>query len=192
MRMPATRPIDLAVWLDQVVGPMWRAYPAGSLPGLPGGVELVARFVDDDAGRRVLAGVLVLGEAITSPQLRSIPVPALENSANAGTDARRAVRKLPPLERGGLSPEDFSRRVAGPAAPHRSHRGRGHREGPPAGGPTRRRQGRPARPGTDGRRVDGHLSGHHLHAAGRLGEDGAAHAGRLPVQDPAVDRAAAR
>ncbi len=101
----------MADWLDELVGPLWRQYPAGTVPGLPG-VALLARFVDGPGGRRVVAGLLLLGDAVTAEQLRRVPIAALENGANLGSSLHQALKRLRPLRRGQLNREQFAGLVA--------------------------------------------------------------------------------
>lgn len=107
---------DLVQRLDELVGPTWAGFHLGD--SRVSDAALFARWVETDSGRWVLAGVMLLGDAITAEQLRQVPVAALENSANLGTNRGRflldeQLPKLPKLEReAGIAPEDFSRRVA--------------------------------------------------------------------------------
>lgn len=107
----------LARKLDEEIGPSWAGWHYGTIKGLD--AALFARFVENDAGRQVLAGVMLLGDAITAEQLRKVPVAALENSRNLSHEGlpayeqmRAELAKLPPLERGDLSGEEFSQLVA--------------------------------------------------------------------------------
>lgn len=81
------------------------------------GADLWARYTRSESGRWQLSGVVLLGEAITSAQLRKVPVAALENSWNLSAadpaGRREKIRDLPPLVRTeDISPMDFSRLVA--------------------------------------------------------------------------------
>ncbi len=94
---------------------------ARSLPpmtsGIPG-VSLVAVYRRDRHGRLVVASLALVGvdNVITADTLRQVPLTALENSVNltlGGDVNRAALADLGPLRREpGMSPEDFSRRVA--------------------------------------------------------------------------------
>lgn len=106
---------DLARKLDEIVGPSWEGWHYGdSVPG----AAMFARFVKSESGRYVLAGLLLLGDAITAEQLRKVPVTVLENSTNLSTEDAYATMheeldRLAPLQRvASMSPEEFSRLVA--------------------------------------------------------------------------------
>lgn len=81
-------------------------------------VDMYGRLTRAPSGRWQLSGVLLLGDAITSGQLRKVPVGLLENSWNLSSRAamqrREAIEEdLPPLRRTAkMRPEDFSRVVA--------------------------------------------------------------------------------
>jgi len=88
----------------------------GPYPGIDG-ADLWARYGRSPSGRWALSGVMLLGDAITSAQLRKVPVAALENSwnlSNAQASAKRdEISDLPPLKRTpDMTPEAFSRLVA--------------------------------------------------------------------------------
>jgi hypothetical protein len=89
----------------------------GPGPNLPEHA-LFAQFKQAPSGRRVLTGLLLMGDAVTADVLRKIPVALVENSGNLShTEARkqltRARRGLQPLKRQpGQTPEEFSRLVA--------------------------------------------------------------------------------
>lgn len=79
------------------------------------GAEIYAGYSETSAGRLVMSGMVLLGDAITADMLRKVPVKEIENSANIGykTTVREDVDKLPPLQRTpDMAPEDFSRLVA--------------------------------------------------------------------------------
>lgn len=100
-------------WLDRRIGPRWMGWHAEN-SGVPE-TALYAQFKKNEAGRQVLAGLLLLGDALTADRLRTVPVKELENSANlSGSQAfREAVEALPPLERApGMSSEAFSKLIA--------------------------------------------------------------------------------
>jgi hypothetical protein len=107
---------QLARDLNEMDGPDWAGWHYGvSVPE----AALFAKFVKNEAGRMVLAGVMLLGDAITADQLRKVPIAALENSRNLSQEGvaaydqmRVELAKLPPLVRDDLSGEDFSRLVA--------------------------------------------------------------------------------
>jgi hypothetical protein len=111
----ATTINDLARKLGEELGGDWHGY---FLDVAVPDAALVVRFSEGASGRRVLSGVLVLGDAITADQLRKVPVDALENSVNLGAENADAKKdadlaKLRPLVRtADMSPEDFSRLVA--------------------------------------------------------------------------------
>lgn len=103
--------------MNKLDGPQWVSWPYGTLPGMP--AALLAKFVKNESGRHVLAGVLLLGDVLTADHLRRVTVSALEDSYNR-TDFGGAedlqlhaeLVKLPPLERGELTGEEFSHLVA--------------------------------------------------------------------------------
>lgn len=100
-------------WLNERFGPRWLGWYAED-----SGVRdtaLFAQMKQNEAGRWMLTGLLLLGESLTADKLRTVPVTALENSSNlsATQEFRAAVDALPPLKRTAeMSPEDFSRLVA--------------------------------------------------------------------------------
>jgi hypothetical protein len=113
---------ELARKISDETGLDWHGWWRGDVSALPD-TALLAAFTKNDAGRSVLAGVMLLGDAITADLLRKVPVAALENSTNlgvpvgdsesAGDRVRSELAELPPLDRAaGLAPEDFSRLVA--------------------------------------------------------------------------------
>ncbi len=72
-------------------------------------------FREDESGRWVLAGVLLVGDAITAEMLRSVPVSVVEGAQNdqAAATAREELAKLTPLQDADRSdPEAFSQLVA--------------------------------------------------------------------------------
>lgn len=104
----------MAKRLDEEVGPRWIGWHLGDVKAVPG-AALFARFTESETGRQVLSGVMLLGAAITADMLRKVPVSALENSTNlTRTDKqlKTELAKLPPLARGNLAPEEFSKLVA--------------------------------------------------------------------------------
>lgn len=111
-RAPDPRPEDL----DGLLGVRWVGPWEGT--AVPD-ATMFARFTETESGRSVLSGLLLLGDALTSEQLRKVPVTALENSWNlsaghgqADTELREELAKLPPLRRAEMSPEEFSKIVA--------------------------------------------------------------------------------
>lgn len=96
----------------------WAGWYSGHL--IPGeAVAGWAQFTEDDSGRRVLSGLLLLADdAITADLLRKVPVAALENSISLTNRQAREqlgeeLKALPKLERvPGMAPEDFSGVVA--------------------------------------------------------------------------------
>lgn len=86
----------------------WDGGPAG----IPNGT-LWARFKPDADGRKVMVGLVLLTDGITSAGLRSIPVGELEKAyANHTAEAADDPAELPPLHRGNLSYDDFLRLLA--------------------------------------------------------------------------------
>jgi hypothetical protein len=90
----------------------WKGGPAG-IPG----ADLWAQYRDDGDGRRVMVGMLLLADGITSARLRSIPVGALEMEAgvqklDSEERLRAELAKLPPLIRGDQKPDEFYKLVA--------------------------------------------------------------------------------
>jgi hypothetical protein len=108
---------DLARDLAEKIGGDWRGHHTGTIKALPD-LAVLVRVGENAAGRRVLTGLVLLGDAITADQLRKVPVSAIENSANLSVDdaydkMRTELAKLPPLERSAdTDPEEFSRLVA--------------------------------------------------------------------------------
>lgn len=105
----------IAAWLTDEFGGTWRHWKGGPA-GIPD-ADLWAQFRDDPDGKTVLVGMLLLADGITSARLRSVPVGVLEDAAaqqQFGGEAqlRADLAKLPPLERGDLSTDDFYRLVA--------------------------------------------------------------------------------
>jgi hypothetical protein len=77
------------------------------------GATAHAAFRRTSAGRLVLSGLLIGGEAITADMLRQVSVAGLEKLANSETlEVLREIEALPPLKRTSGAPEDFSRLVA--------------------------------------------------------------------------------
>jgi len=73
------------------------------------GAGLGVLFRRNESGRLVVAGVVLLGEAITAADLRLVPLAAIESSRNLSA----GVANLPPLRRDpGMTPEAFSQLVA--------------------------------------------------------------------------------
>jgi hypothetical protein len=73
-----------------------------------------AAFRRTPAGRYVLAGLLIGGEALTADMLRQVPVAKLEELVNfEGREVFDEIEALPPLKRADApDPEDFSHLVA--------------------------------------------------------------------------------
>jgi hypothetical protein len=101
--------------LKQLVGGDWQGYHYGvSVPG----AAMWVRFGPGKAGREVVTGVMLLGDAITKDQLRAVPLAAAENSRNLSVDdafakVHEITDALPPLVREpGVAPEEFSALVA--------------------------------------------------------------------------------
>ncbi|WP_433369055.1 hypothetical protein ACQPZX_42740 [Actinoplanes sp. CA-142083] len=72
-------------------------------------------FREDENGRWVLAGMLLIDSAITAEMLRAVPVAAVENDRNDqfAESAREELAKLTPLQDADRSdPEAFSQLVA--------------------------------------------------------------------------------
>jgi hypothetical protein len=78
-----------------------------------GGVTARAAFRRTPAGRYVLAGLLIGGEALTADMLRQVPVARLEELVNfEGREVFEEIDALPRLRReSGTDPEEFSRLV---------------------------------------------------------------------------------
>lgn len=96
---------------DWFGGDLWRTWGRGvTVPN----AELYAGYTRTEAGRLVLSGLVLLGDALTADTIHKVPVTALENSVNISAgDVREEIDKLPPLQRtSDMSPEDFSRLVA--------------------------------------------------------------------------------
>lgn len=105
----------IAAWLTGEFGGTWRHWKGGNA-GIPD-ANLWAQFRDDSDGKKILVGMLLLADGITSARLRSVPVGILEDAAaqqdSGGEEQLRAdLAKLAPLERGDLSTDDFYRLVA--------------------------------------------------------------------------------
>lgn len=86
------------------------ATPAGA----PETMQLYG-FREDENGRWVLAGLLLIDNAITAEMLRAVPVSAVESGQNdqAAEAAREELAKLTPLQDADRSdPETFSQLVA--------------------------------------------------------------------------------
>lgn len=70
-------------------------------------------FRADENDRRVLAGILLISDAITAEMLRSIPVTAIETTQNSDVAVHDELAKLTPLQSADRSDsEAFSRLVA--------------------------------------------------------------------------------
>jgi hypothetical protein len=113
---PEGTPVVVAVevFLAETLGGTWRSWYKGHMKAVPD-AALWAQYKDNEDGRKVLTGLLLVGDAITADMLRRVPVTALENSATlTGVDqaVRKALKDLPSLERGERSPEEFSQLVA--------------------------------------------------------------------------------
>lgn len=95
-----------------VPGCHWRGLDEDA-SGIPG-VRLYVQYRRHESGRWVLSRLLLDGEALTAEALRRVHVQALEDAENATEHEGRlaAADELPPLIRGGMSPEAFSRLVA--------------------------------------------------------------------------------
>lgn len=107
-----TSPGELERALNEAAGPRWVYW---DLRDAAVGAEVVVRYTKSEMGRDVLSGVLLLGDVVTADMLRKVPVSSLENSANMSrveTALDTELEKLPPLERGDLGPDEFSRLVA--------------------------------------------------------------------------------
>jgi hypothetical protein len=105
----------VASWLTEEFGGTWRHWRGGDA-GIPG-ADMWAQYRDDTDGKKVLVGMLLLADGITSARLRSIPVGVLESAASeidtGGTEQLRSdLAKLAPLTRGDLVGDDFYRLVA--------------------------------------------------------------------------------
>ncbi len=111
-------PIDaeeIIEWLAEHFGGIW-AHWTGGKAGIPG-ANLWAQYRRDGDGKNVMVGMLLLDDGLTSARLRAIPVGVLEDAMSLPEDGgeellRAELAKLPPLERGELSPDDFYRLVA--------------------------------------------------------------------------------
>jgi hypothetical protein len=107
----------LARQLSDETGMEWTGRHQGDVSAVPE-AALFSAFRTDDAGRQVLAGVMLMGDAITAEMLRKVPVAALENSrnlsqGNADDAVREELAKITPLQDADRSdPEAFSRLVA--------------------------------------------------------------------------------
>lgn len=103
----------LAETLTRATGMEWAGWHAGDVPTIRDAAVLAA-FLPDEHGRRVLAGIMLLGEAITAEMLRQVPIAAIENSRNlTEQDVRDKIRKLTPLQDADRSePDAFSDLVA--------------------------------------------------------------------------------
>ncbi len=113
--MADTDPREIERWLTERFGGVWLCWrPETSL--VPG-TTVAAQLKENEAGRYVLTGLLLLGEVVTADSLRKVPVAAIENTTNLSTGVygkmRAELAKLPPLTRTpDMAPEDFSRLVA--------------------------------------------------------------------------------
>jgi hypothetical protein len=101
--------------LTEAFGADWVLWKPGP-GGIPGAVMWTQAKSNAD-GRKVLTGLVVVGEGITAESLRKIPVSVIEQAmaeSSAGTEEqmRAELAKLSPLERGSLSAAEFSRLVA--------------------------------------------------------------------------------
>ncbi len=117
-----TQRIGSAPELNELFGGLWAVY-SDDMAGAPG-LRVAARFTEDSEGRKALTGLVLLGDpAITASSLRRIAVSTMENQASlsgAWVRNRKArqpthadeLRKLPPLHRDGVPPEEFAARVA--------------------------------------------------------------------------------
>lgn len=106
---------EVEKWLNERIGPSWIGFTAPN-SGVPG-VALFARFKENQQGRQVMTGLLLLADVLTAEQVRKVPVGALENSQNltaggAYNRMRAELAELAPLRRDDMAPEDFSRLVA--------------------------------------------------------------------------------
>lgn len=109
--VPPERVIEL---LSDAFGEGWTLWDSGR--GAPATYVFVQAKTNAD-GRGVLAGLVLAGDGITAESLRQVPVSVIERvlgerSVGTEKDMRAELAKLPPLERGDLSAEDFSRLVA--------------------------------------------------------------------------------
>jgi hypothetical protein len=107
----------MAELFGQHLGGRWGFFSSGRfISGEP--VAGWAGFDEDESGRGVLVGLVIIGDAITADLLRKVPVGNLENSFNLDDrDARERLdeelKALPPLKRTPeMAPEDFSQLVA--------------------------------------------------------------------------------
>lgn len=102
---------QVAAWLADQFGDTWRHWEGGPA-GIPG-ADLWAQYRDDTDGKKVMVGMLLLADGITSARLRAIPVGELERGDREAEKILRAeLAKLPPLKRDGQPAEDFYRLVA--------------------------------------------------------------------------------
>ena len=112
----AVIPDDVAKLLSRRLGGDWQWWWRASPPdGIMEGAAVLAQLKPANSGRKVLTGVLLLGDAITAEDLRKVPVIEIENSANLTRQdvARDKLAQLAPLKRTrDMSPEDFARLVA--------------------------------------------------------------------------------
>lgn len=98
----------------------------GTLSALPE-AAVWAGFRTGENGRQVLAGIVIMGDAITADMLHSVPIAAMENGRNLGRRlvdnedlariandvVREELAKLTPLQQADRSdPVEFSRLVA--------------------------------------------------------------------------------
>lgn len=109
----------VGTWLVEQFGGTWKHWKGGPA-GIPG-ADLWAQYRTDADGKKVMVGMLLLSDGITSARLRAIPVGVLEASAateEAGgpKHLEAELAELPPLARrrvpSGFPPEEFYRLVA--------------------------------------------------------------------------------
>ncbi|MFF5201745.1 hypothetical protein ACFY3B_19300 [Micromonospora parva] len=101
--------------LGDLLGGEWGGWHRGRI--VPD-AAVWARFSEEESGRWVLSGLLVLGDAVKGETLRKVPVSVMENSHNltqrqGDAEVMDAIADLPPLRReAGMTPEEFSQLVA--------------------------------------------------------------------------------
>ncbi|TWG23576.1 hypothetical protein [Actinoplanes teichomyceticus] len=104
--------------LGELFGGEWSGRHRGRLLD---DAAVFSRFSESPSGRKVLTGLLLLGDAtsaIKGETLRKVPVARMENSNNLTRsywegDLAAALKDLPPLRReAGMSAEQFSQLVA--------------------------------------------------------------------------------
>jgi hypothetical protein len=108
--VPPERAIEL---LSAAFGDGWIVWDSGR--GAPAAYVFAQAKANAD-GRGVLTGLVLVGDGITAESLRQVPVSVIEKVLGEKSGSEERMRadlaKLPPLERGDLSPSEFSQLVA--------------------------------------------------------------------------------